>query len=302
MVFIRHLIRHLIRRFLRRRGLDLVRISSDPGREAPLAEQLTDQLLAQGQADLDAYPVPVEELTWDNGFSMRTDGWNPYLRTVRDYLNGDCESYERSALQRFYRFFQPETAADYLCPDLPEGGPLATTDAAAYIHPWSLRSPRQRLDERRRQNREEERLAAGFSGLGTAAPRGGQPAGVNRMGPVSPEKGRIEFNRLVKLADSINTRGYDRTMDLDIEAAAVRRGGEMRYVIVSGYHRAAVLAALGRKHIPVLLKPRQILDEALLMNAPALRRGFWNSEELAIYLDYLFRETGAARAEKLGLL
>ena len=281
-----------LRRFLRRRGLDIVRISAAPGQAPPLVEHLVDQLLARGEAELAAYPVPVEQLTWDNGFSLHPDGWNPFLQSAREYLSGRQTQYAGSALERFYRLYAPETAAAYLCPELPAGGPLSALQAAAYIHPWSLRSPAQRLKERRRQNRAEERQ------LGP----GNRASGLNRMGPVSPEKGRIEFTRLTRLADSIGRRGYDRTLVRDVEVAALRRDGQMRYVIVSGYHRAAVLAALGWTQIPVLLKPRQILDETLLQNAPALRSGYWNGAELAAYLDYLFSENGTGRASELGVL
>ena len=115
------------------------------------------------------------------------------------------------------------------------------------------------------------------------------------------EKGRLEFRRLATLADSIKAKGYQRTRVMDVEAVALRHRGELRYILASGFHRAAVLAALGYTSIPVLLKPRVVIDHDLILAGPAVRKGYWQAGEVPVYLDYLFTETGLTRARALGL-
>jgi hypothetical protein len=288
-------LKNFLRSVLRSRGLDIVRVASSSGQEPPLTDQVADHLFSVGQSGVPAVAIPVELLGWDNGFTLHPEGWNPYLSAVREYLDGSVRTYEESSLCAYYSCFTPETAAGYLCPDLPADGALAGIQAASYILPWATVSPEERLQTRQKQNRDEEALAAfPFSKKSGAT-------GINKMGPVSMEKGRLEYRRLATLADSIKAKGYQRSRVMDVEAVALRQCGEQRYIIASGFHRSAVLAALGYTSIPVLLKPRIVIDLDLILAGPAVRKGYWKAEEAAIYLDYLFNEKGGIRARALGL-
>jgi hypothetical protein len=288
-------LKNFIRSMLRSRGLDIVRVAGSSGQELPLTDHVADQLLFVGQSGIPAVAIPLELLGWDNGFTLHPEGWNPYLATAREYLAGCALTYEESSLCAYYTRFTPETAAGYLCPELPADGELAGIQAAAYILPWSTQTPEERKQTRQKQNREEEALAAFPLSKKSGA------TGINKMGPVSLEKGRLEFQRLATLADSIKAKGYQRTRVMDVEAVALRHRGEQRYILASGLHRSAVLAALGYTSIPVVLKPRVVIDLDLILAGPAVRRGHWKAEEAAIYLDYLFTEKGGVRARALGL-
>jgi hypothetical protein len=66
----------------------------------------------------------------------------------------------------------------------------------------------------------------------------------------------LHFSRLAKLTDSIRRNGYSRNDEHDGDVIAklmVHPGKGVRYVLVSGKHRAAVLAALGFERIPIRL-------------------------------------------------
>lgn len=289
-------IKHMLRTYLRSRGLDIVRVAGVSDHSVLPAENLVDHLFSVGKEKFTALLVPVEDLTWDDGFSLDPAGWNPYLKTASEYLRGTATSYETSSLHAFYAAFSPATAAEYLATSLPGNGPLSLIPAGSYILPWSLVSPEERFLDRKRQNTEEELVAS------TPFSNRRNMRGLNKMGPVSYEKGRLEFSRLTRLVDSIRTKGYARSLGTDIEVVALRHRGELRYVVASGFHRSAVLAALGFRSIPVVLKPRLIVDSDLLLAGPAVRNGYWSREEVLAYLDFLFEERGLDRARALGLV
>jgi hypothetical protein len=282
--------KQFIRDLLDRMGLQVIRTPSGILSGSHQAENLSESLLSGTTIGMQAFPVSVHLLTWDNGFSLHPQGWNPYAMTASALLASPSCPYEASPLARFYAVFQPTTAADYLCPELKGLGPLSVFPADSYILPWNLESPELRRCERLRQNRAEE----------TRAPGGIH--GINKMGPVSPWKGAFEFDRLRKLVLSITEKGYRHSMTKHIEVAILRYEGELRFVIRSGYHRAAVLSALGHTVVPVLPKPACILDMDLLGTAPALKNGYWVQTELQKYFAFLFTERGNERAASLGLL
>jgi len=293
-------LKQLLRSFLRSQGLDIVKISHKTGTEPALTKDIVDQLFTIGQGNIPALSVPVTDITWDNGFSLHPDGWNPYLQTAKEYISCSVQSYEDSSLNAFYDAFTPESAGEYLSAGFSSGlsssGTLSKIPAHSYILPWSVLSPEERLKSRQKQNREEEQLS--FSVFGKRR----KMSGINKMGPVSSDKGQLEFKRIISLVDSIKNKGYNRSLAMDVEAVALQHKGKIIFVISSGFHRSAVLAALGHKSIPILLKPRLIVNMDLILQGPAVRNAYWTKADLEIYINYLFTEKGKDRARSLGLL
>ncbi len=289
-------IKQFLRSILRSQGLDIVKISHKAGTEPALTEYITDHLFTIGQGNVPAYSVPVSDITWDNGFSLHPDGWNPYLQTAGEYLSGNVQRYEDSSLYSFYTAFTPESAGAYLSPDLSSSETLLKTPAHSYILPWSVISPEERLKTRQKQNREEEQLSSSLFR------KSRKLSGINKMGPVSIDKGRLEFERITILVDSIKKQGYKRSFVMDAEAVALQHKGRIIYVISSGFHRSAVLAALGYSNIPLLFKPRLIVNMDLLLQGSAVRNAYWTKADVEIYLNYLFTEKGKDRARSMGLI
>ena len=288
--------KHFLRSILRSHGFDIIKTVHKKGIEPPLTEYIADQLFTINQGKIPALSVPVTDITWDNGFSLHPNGWNPYLQTVKEYLSGTVQSYGDSSLYSFYNSFTPESAGAYLSPDLSSSGPLSKISAHSYILPWSTLTPEERLKSRQMQNREEEKLSSSIFG------KRKKISGINKMGPVSLDKGQLEFNRLVSLTDSIKKQGYKRSLVMDIEAVALQYKDRILYVISSGFHRSAVLTALGHKSIPLLFKPRLIVNMDLILQGPAVRNAYWTKEDVEIYLNYLFTEKGKDRARSMGIL
>lgn len=75
--------------------------------------------------------------------------------------------------------------------------------------------------------------------------------GFAGFGPVSKEKGILEFRRLIDIYESLKSNGYDRRHG-DIGVLVLKRGEDYRYLNSGdGYHRTAALAALNYSKIPV---------------------------------------------------
>lgn len=84
----------------------------------------------------------------------------------------------------------------------------------------------------------------------------GPEHGVSYYGPVSPEKVALERERLHSLRSSIQRSGYQpSTRSGHINGQLLVSGDRYRFLVRGGKHRAAVLASLGRAHLPVRFRP-----------------------------------------------
>lgn len=109
-------------------------------------------------------------------------------------------------------------------------------------------------------------------------------------GTWSDRKGEIELFRLASLLQSITTHGYHRgdTNDGDIEGYLLRRDGELRFVVVRGLHRAAVLAALQHPMLVVRLFVNLIIDLESITSWPLVRQGVWSRAMAIRYFNHLY--------------
>ncbi len=302
------LLADILKKLLHDLGFRLVRI---PKNQSEISNSLADVVLSQRIMSETAFNAPMYSLTWDNGFSLHPEGWNPYKETAAALLANPELDYEDSVLKKFYDQFQPRNAAEYLCPDLPDTEVLAKFPGAAFIAPWSLISMEEALIKRHVQNRKEEQVwlmcsKSWKAGLWGSTVENDSPLceqdGVNKMGPVSKRKGKIEFARLATLIRSLSEKGYQRNRVNDIIVVPLKHQGCIRFVVRKGLHRSAVLAALGHQDVPVIFSPCTLVDLELLYSSPAVRHGYWTKKNVKQYLDFLFFETGTIRARKLGLV
>src|SRR5699024_9902459 len=80
--------------------------------------------------------------------------------------------------------------------------------------------------------------------------------GCKYFGPVSNEKGELEWQRLKKITDAIKTNGfeYSRLGRDNIWAQVLVSGNQWVYFIRGGQHRVAALSALGMSEVILQLK------------------------------------------------
>jgi hypothetical protein len=118
-------------------------------------------------------------------------------------------------------------------------------------------------------------------------------------GPVSSDFGRLEFERLIEVYESLKAQGYDRSHG-DIVVGLLQRGDQLRFGIEHGNHRVAAMAALGEAHIPArFVSVRRInIDEA--PHWPQVRRGFWDQTSAEQYFHHLFDFDARSWGEEIG--
>jgi len=129
----------------------------------------------------------------------------------------------------------------------------------------------------------------------------GPEHGHQGWGPVSEEKILLEIDRLTHVQKSISEWGYHPDQFdghiwgvflIDDTISPVRK----KFLVTSGYHRAAFLVHSEWSHIPVALDPRRNSEiKVSAMHAwPGVEDGSFTPEQAQIYAQAFFRESCVA--------
>lgn len=193
--------------------------------------------------------VPVQDIYFqgDRGSKESTSF---YIRTIADFLSGRCTVYEGSYLQRYYKEFQPVNIAEYLNIKIEEGSNLSNIEPLSLLYPWNLSHP----NEKKKRIIEQQIREAAEYGL-KLTPEDGH----NLFGPVSYQKGLMEFNRLIEVANSIKENGFNTDLGYPIGRLNLDENERYVFTIKSGSHRVAALCAIGSKKIPIKIETGNII-------------------------------------------
>lgn len=163
--------------------------------------------------------VPVELLRMQGGFS-----YGPGHPFVQALVTGP------DRLREFYRACQPTNLSEYY--GIPAKDRLGW-DLPAWELPW--------------YGRRKRAPPPGECGLAAAE-------GVSFYGPVTETKLALETGRLQGLAAKVGSHGYNPDAYGDIEGYVIADADRAVFFVRGGKHRAAVLAAMGEKTIPVAFR------------------------------------------------
>lgn len=108
-------------------------------------------------------------------------------------------------------------------------------------------------------------------------------------GPVSEAKCLVEADRIAKLIESIKENGYVRNNNIDgdiVATALINKNNDWVWLLTNGYHRAAVLAAMGYTKIPVRINLVVRRDEVSFW--PQVSNGLYTKSEALKIFDNLF--------------
>ena len=284
----------LIKRALRSIGLEVKKTrSQSEDALLPLFETALDALYNRGGA----FRCPINKIVYNNGFGYAKHKWHPFRAALQAHQRGESRAYRGSLLERYYATWQPDNALEALAGFNGHGSPaaLAALPSYAFYHaPWTVHPP----DETRGR-------VEWFSNRDNATH--GRPAlrlashGFKMHGPVHPEKGALEYRRLLRVYDSIRTHGYDRSHG-EIGVVILRRGSELRYLNRRGMHRAATMAALGHSTVPARLNLPFVIDLNDVNHWPQVRAGVWDRESAIQYFSFLFDHESRQWADEQGLL
>jgi hypothetical protein len=223
------------------------------------------------------------------GGNSTTSGWHPFVATLHELAADPGLRYEDSVLARYYERFQPRSFVELF---FPRAIAEARSDAGLArlrpgngvtpVVPWQLEVTKDR----------------GEHGLGPEH-------GHQSFGPVSVEKGRLEFDRLRATFTSIRERGYRPAIaDGEIAGLFLLRGSDYRFVVRAGHHRLAALAALGHDTVRVGFfkrDPRSVNVEALAA-WPLVRAGVFDEDLAHRFVDQMFDVDQAWLGRETGLI
>jgi len=229
-----------------------------------------------------ALEVDINKIVSPLGFRYAKDANNPFV----DALIDGTKVYKESLLKEYFDGFQPKNAAEALGDSFTPSFKLRNYKpyTARFLLPWTnmeYECAKKRIERITiKENKEHGDILLGIDG------------GDLLMGPVSEIKGSIELSRLLKVYQSIKDRGYIRKSDKDgdIKVIALKNGEEFRYVLLSGTHRAASVAALMFDKIPVKLMVHKVIEKEDVSIWPQVKYGCWDKENASFYFDYLFKK------------
>jgi len=226
------------------------------------------------------FRCPVDLVVSSNAFNHSSSGWHPFSATLQAYERGNEIRYTESVLNRFCSVFRPKSVFDAIAgwngaldsfkglPSyaiLPSWNPSTLGDVVETVKSWVAQD-----------NAEHD------------APDLDIDDGCNYYGPVSDEKGRLEYRRLCNVYRSMAERGYDRSMAGSVKVNALRRDTEYPFIAASGHHRIAAAKAAGLTHIPAKFRFTFVLDVREASYWPQIQRGTWTEKTAVSYFNHLF--------------
>lgn len=169
------------------------------------------------------------------GFAFAPQGWNPLVASLHEYISDPVLTYENSSLGRLHRSFTPHTLQELffgmeqrerlypLC-NLPPSRKL-------YRYIWEV----------------NQRRIAPLLGQTTIQ------SDNYYFGPQSAHKGAAEFSRLLDVYEKIKDEGYAPCKYGFITGYFMADDRSYRFIVGSGNHRMAALAAMGVTTVRVQL-------------------------------------------------
>lgn len=217
-------------------------------------------------------------------FGFGETAFDAWQQTARQLAAAPETPAGDTVLARFARTFRPQTAAELLFSspsvDVPESSPLWQLKTSEYMYfwPWS----------------------PGLRRWPTNVP---QDLRLYNHGPLGDRILELEVWRLKRLVRSIGRNGYQPTGADSIRGVLFMLGDELRFVIAAGFHRVAVLAALGHDEVPVELASGQqrLMSLDQLRTWPLVRQGVFSADLADLLVERLFAEDGSEMAARLGL-
>lgn len=250
------------------------------------ARVLHGSILALGVAGIAlGFEVDLEQCTSFVGFSFRGGGWNPHVATLEEFIRNPALTYEESSLFQLHQVYQPATLQHVFLQDEPaEMKPLSelppTRSLFRYI--WAV-SPA--IIEKTLRAREEK-------------------MGHHYFGPLSEEKGRAQFDRLIGTYRSIEQEGFQPEKYGPIMGYFLADDSQYRFVVGSGNHRLAALKVLGHTRVPVQLTKTHpaVVHHDRLDSWTVAQGGPFERDTAYALFDKMLREDGMEKARNLGVV
>lgn len=274
-------------------GVEIKRIDSIIERPR-LFNDYKEALLFNQGGKHSAFLCPIAKCTHYIGLGFSKLDWHPFVQTVHQLQDNPSLTYDTSILKDYYNNWIPKTASEAIagfhdCPEIF----VTLKPHLLFLSPWAaLTQADIDIDVEwwnRKDNTEHGRSDLNYPEHGWAF-----------FGPTHADKGILEFNRLVKLYKSLSNNGYDESKGY-VGVSVLKSGDDYRYLVGGGgYHRIAVMAALGFETAPATFHRNSVIDVKDIRVWPNVRNGIWSEQQAKAYVDHLFEFDSKRWAEELG--
>ena len=265
-----------------RRSRGEKKANSPSGNPLPplISDPLTALCLEQG-GEPAAFHCPLSQQVNSNALSYGPAGFHPFVETLREYAAGKSSSYEDSLLKTYYEQHQPRNAAESIVGFEAAPDAFRRLPPHLYLLPWRALSPKGVEREMRNWYKADiDEHAEVEMTIDTD--------GVKGHGPVSQQRGALEYHRLVTLYERIKREGYDRRHG-HAHFLLLRKNGHYRFLQNGpGVHRTAVMAALGYESIPAVFARPWLVDWTFAPHWPRVTDGEWDTAQAKAYVEHLF--------------
>jgi len=231
--------------------------------------------------------IPVERIAMMHlgSFPLEPRGSSPFTQTLIEYHDGHANKYEGSALELFYKTFQPKSLLDYLGIPAAVSSILDTINPLVRVFPWNPIDPLIKLEARKAEiEAENKEHLLGCKWVD----------GDHFMGPTTMAKGLGEFRRLSSVYKSIKENGYridNHDSMTNIMGMVLCHGNNWSVILHGGQHRASAMSALGMKTIPIEFRAHGVRG-AVIRREDAkhwwlVRNGYLKEKEAQTVFDRL---------------
>lgn len=220
---------------------------------------------------------------------------SPFIKTLIDYQSGKIKNYHGSWLEVFYQSFCPNSAAEWMGLDLPNEHILSRQEA--FGAPWFWVNTDMKTQLKIRQNNTNlENITHSDINIDYTH-------GNNMIGPVSKSKGNIEFQRLLKVYESIQKKGfnYNKNGFDNVSGVWLQSDNDWRLFIASGQHRIASAVVLGLPEIIVQIDPwgtGGVIKRCDTNHWTLVRNGILNKKESLFIFDRIFEKKPPLEAKE----
>jgi hypothetical protein len=247
---------------------------------------LQGSLVAVGVAGVAlGFEVDIEHCTSFLGFSYSGAGWNPHVATLQEFIANPALTYEESSLALLHRVYQPMNLQEIFLED--ESEPMEPLNElpparSLFRYLWAV-SP---------------------ALIAKVSHREVEKAGHHYFGPLSEEKGRAQFDRLIETYGSIEAEGFNPEQYGPIMGYFIADDSQYRFVVGSGNHRLAALKVLGYTKIPVRLTHTHpaVVHRTRLDTWTTDKGGPFARETAYALFAKLLHEDGLVKAHNLGVV
>lgn len=226
-----------------------------------------------------SFMVPINKCISWHGFGYGSNGWHPFVETLKDYNNKRIEDYKSSILKNFYDNFSVEKYYNIIC-----NNKNLDTDIWPIIKYWY--KPELIFKNRIRSTYID----------------------------FSEDKQQKQYQRTIDTFLSIEKYGYQpetftngSVRDGFVNVVLIKKNYSYRYIVINGQHRLSALSVLGYNYVSATFEPINqyvpiIIDLDNISNWPLIKNDYFSTNDVTRIFKSLFDGWGEEKAKRIGII